>query len=114
MAEAGVLLARVTQVKGKSGARYVGVETGMNSLIRPALYGSYHEVHNLTRLEEPATRLVNVVGPICESGDVLARDRMLPECREGDVLLFATAGAYGRVMASNYNLREPAAEEVIE
>ncbi|MXZ27096.1 MAG: bifunctional aspartate kinase/diaminopimelate decarboxylase [Gammaproteobacteria bacterium] len=114
VAEAGVLLARVTQVKGKSGARYVGVETGMNSLIRPALYGSYHEVHNLTRLEEPATRLVNVVGPICESGDVLARDRMLPECREGDVLLFANAGAYGRVMASNYNLREPAAEEVIE
>lgn len=114
VAEAGVLLARVTQVKGKSGARYVGVETGMNSLIRPALYGSYHEVHNLTRLDEPATRLVNVVGPICESGDVLARDRMLPECREGDVLLFANAGAYGHVMASNYNLREPAAEEVIE
>ena len=114
VAEAGVLLARVTQVKGKSGARYVGVETGMNSLIRPALYGSYHEVHNLTRLDEPAARLVNVVGPICESGDVLARDRMLPECREGDVLLFANAGAYGRVMASNYNLREPAVEEVIE
>lgn len=114
VAEAGVLLARVTQVKGKSGARYVGVETGMNSLIRPALYGSYHEVHNLTRLDEPATRLVNVVGPICESGDVLARDRMLPECREGDVLLFANAGAYGHVMASNYNLREPAAEEVLE
>ena len=114
VAEAGVLLARVTQVKGKSGARYVGVETGMNSLIRPALYGSYHEVHNLSRLDEPATQLVNVVGPICESGDVLARDRMLPECREGDVLLFANAGAYGYVMASNYNLREPAAEEVIE
>ena len=114
VAEAGVLLARVTQVKGKSGARYVGVETGMNSLIRPALYGSYHEVHNLTRLEEPATSLVNVVGPICESGDVLARDRILPECREGDVLLFANAGAYGSVMASRYNLREPAQEEVME
>ncbi len=114
VAEAGVLLARVTQAKGKSGARYVGVETGMNSLIRPALYGSYHEVYNLSRLDEPATRLVNVVGPICESGDVLARDRMLPECREGDVLLFANAGAYGRVMASGYNLREPACEEVIE
>ena len=114
VAEAGVLLARVTQVKGKSGTRYVGVETGMNSLIRPALYGSYHEVHNLTRLDQPAARLVNVVGPICESGDVLARDRMLPDCREGDVLLFANAGAYGRVMASAYNLRKPAKEEVIE
>ena len=114
VAEAGVLLARVTQVKGKSGARYVGVETGMNSLIRPALYGSFHEVRNLSRLDAPATRLASVVGPICESGDVLARDRMLPECREGDVLLFANAGAYGRVMASGYNLREPAREEVIE
>ncbi len=114
VAPAGVLLARVTQIKGKGGARYVGVETGMNSLIRPALYGSYHEVCNLSRLERPATRLVNVVGPICESGDVLARDRMLPECREGDILLFANAGAYGRVMASWYNLREPACEEMIE
>ncbi|WP_446831721.1 bifunctional aspartate kinase/diaminopimelate decarboxylase [Candidatus Foliamicus sp.] len=114
VAEAGVLLARVTQVKGKTGASYVGVETGMNSFLRPALYGSYHEVYNLSRLDHPATRLVNVVGPICESGDVLARDRMLPECREGDVLLFANAGAYGRVMASGYNLREPASEEVIE
>ncbi len=114
VAEAGVLLTRVTQVKGKSGARYVGVETGMNSMIRPALYGSYLEVHNLSRLHQPATRLVNVVGPICESGDVLARDRMLPDCREGDTLLFCNAGAYGRVMASGYNLREPAVEEVIE
>ncbi len=114
VAEAGVLLARVTQVKGKKGARYVGVETGMNSLIRPALYGSFHEVRNLSRSDEPATRMASVVGPICESGDVLARDRLLPECREGDVLLFANAGAYGRVMASGYNLRPPACEEVIE
>ena len=113
VAEAGVLLARVTQIKGKAGARYVGVETGMNSLIRPALYGSYHEVFNLTRLQEPADWLVNVVGPICESGDTLAHDRMLPRCQEGDVLLFANAGAYGHVMASHYNLREPAGEEVI-
>ncbi|MCY4156104.1 MAG: bifunctional aspartate kinase/diaminopimelate decarboxylase [Gammaproteobacteria bacterium] len=114
VAEAGVLLARVTQVKGKKGACYVGVETGMNSLIRPALYGSFHEVRNLSRLDAPATRMASVVGPICESGDVLARDRLLPECREGDVLLFANAGAYGRVMASGYNLRPPAREEVIE
>src|SRR5690606_29522900 len=77
VAEAGVLLARVTQTKGKEGVRYVGVATGMNSLIRPALYGAYHEIVNLTRLGEPATERVNVVGPICETGDVLGLDRLL-------------------------------------
>ena len=78
VATAGVLLARVTQLKSKGGVRFVGVATGMNSLIRPALYGSYHEIVNLTRLDEPATELVNVVGPICESADVLGHDRLLP------------------------------------
>jgi diaminopimelate decarboxylase/aspartate kinase len=110
VAAAGVLLARVTQLKSKGGVRFVGVATGMNSLIRPALYGSYHEIANLTRADEPATELVNVVGPICESADVLGRDRLLPVTREGDVLLIANAGAYGRAMSSEYNLRAPAAE----
>jgi diaminopimelate decarboxylase/aspartate kinase len=112
-AAAGVLLARVTQLKEKGEVRYVGVATGMNSLIRPALYGAYHEIVNLTRLSEPATELVNVVGPICESADVLGHDRLLPPTREGDVLLIANAGAYGRSMSSHYNLREPAEELVI-
>jgi diaminopimelate decarboxylase/aspartate kinase len=111
VAEAGVLLATVTQVKDKGGVRYVGVDAGMNSLIRPALYGARHEIVNLSRLEEPADAGVSVVGPICESGDVLGADRMLPgTTREGDVLLIATAGAYGFAMASRYNLREPATE----
>jgi len=88
----------------------VGIETGMNSLIRPALYGAYHEIVNLTRLGEPATEVVTVVGPICESGDRLGNDRLLPECREGDVILIANTGAYGYTMGSRYNLREPAAE----
>ena len=110
VAEAGVLLARVTQTKVKGEVRYVGIATGMNSLIRPALYGAFHEIHNLTHLDEPATELVNVVGPICESGDYLGHDRLLPPTSEGDVLLIATAGAYGAAMASRYNLREPAAE----
>jgi diaminopimelate decarboxylase/aspartate kinase len=110
VAEAGVLLARVTQLKGKGEVRYVGVATGMNSLIRPALYGAHHEIVNLTRLGEPATETFEVVGPICESGDVLGHDRSLPPTREGDVLLIATAGAYGRAMSSRYNLREPAEE----
>ncbi len=110
VAAAGVLLARVTQTKRKGEVRYVGVATGMNSLIRPALYGAYHEIVNLTRLDAPATEIVNVVGPICESADVLGHDRLLPVTEEGDVLLLATAGAYGHVMSSNYNLREPAEE----
>jgi diaminopimelate decarboxylase/aspartate kinase len=110
IAAAGVLLARVTQLKAKGDVRYVGIATGMNSLIRPALYGAYHEIVNLTRLDEPPEQLVNIVGPICESGDILGHDRLLPATREGDVLLIANAGAYGHVMSSRYNLREPAVE----
>jgi diaminopimelate decarboxylase/aspartate kinase len=110
VAAAGVLLAHVTQLKAKSGVRYVGIATGMNSLIRPALYGSYHEIVNLTRLDEAGTELVNVVGPICESADILGHDRLLPVTAEGDVLLIANAGAYGHAMSSRYNLRDPAVE----
>jgi len=91
----------------------VGVTTGMNSLIRPALYGAYHEIVNLSRLGEPAMHLTDVVGPICETGDVLGTERLLPESRENDVMAIATAGAYGRVMSSTYNLREPAVELVL-
>ena len=112
-AAAGVLLARVTQLKAKGDVRYIGVATGMNSLIRPALYGAYHEIANLTRLAEPATELVNIVGPICESADVLGHDRLLPPTRAGDVILIANAGAYGRCMSSHYNLRDPAEELVL-
>jgi diaminopimelate decarboxylase/aspartate kinase len=113
VAEAGVLLVRVTQLKGKGRHRYVGVTTGMNSLLRPALYGSRHEIANLTRLEAPATVRCTVVGPICESGDVLGTDCLLPACAEGDVLLIATAGAYGHAMSSHYNLRAPAEELLV-
>jgi diaminopimelate decarboxylase/aspartate kinase len=110
VAEAGVLLARVTQVKVKGGRRYVGVATGMNSLLRPALYGARHEIVNLTRPDEPPAGPCTVVGPICESGDVLGEDCPLPACSEGDVLLVATVGAYGHAMSSHYNLRPPAEE----
>jgi len=108
-----VLLARVTQLKAKGEVRYVGCDAGMNSLIRPALYEAYHEIVNLTRLDEPARELVQVVGPICESGDVLGSNRRLPPTHEGDVLLIAQTGAYGAAMASHYNLRDPAAEVVL-
>lgn len=113
VAEAGVLLARVTQLKNKGRSGYVGVATGMNSLIRPALYGAYHEIVNLSRLYDQDGGIFDVVGPICETGDVLGHDRVLPRATaEGDVLLIGTAGAYGASMASHYNLRDPA-EEII-
>ncbi len=114
VSEAGVLLARVNQTKGKGDVRYVGLSTGMNSLIRPALYGAWHEIVNLSRLGQPGDRIYNVVGPICETGDILGLDRLLPECEEDDVMLIANTGAYGAVMGSRYNLREPAEELLIE
>ena len=110
VAEGGVLLCRVTQLKRKGSLQYVGVDAGMHTLLRPALYGARHHVVNLSRLREPPGPPVTVVGPICESGDVLARDRRLAPPREGDILLIATAGAYGAAMSSDYNLRPRAAE----
>lgn len=110
VAEAGALLAKVTQLKTKDDVNYIGLETGMNSLIRPMLYGAYHEIVNLTRLHEARTELAQIVGPICESGDVLGHARLLAPTQEGDVVLIATAGAYGHTMSSHYNRREPAAE----
>ncbi len=113
VAQSGVLLTRVTQVKGKGDMRYVGVGTGMNSLIRPALYGAYHEIVNLTKLGDAPRDTVTVVGPICETGDRLGTDRLLPPTEEGDVILIANTGAYGQVMSSNYNRREVAPEVII-
>jgi diaminopimelate decarboxylase/aspartate kinase len=85
----------------------------MNALIRPALYGAFHEIVNLTRLGQPNAGQYDVVGPICETADVLGHDRLLPETHEGDVLLIANAGAYARAMASSYNLRQPPEEIVL-
>ncbi len=113
VARAGVLLAKVSQIKQKNETHFIGIETGMNSLIRPSLYGAYHEIVNLTRLAEPKNQVAHVVGPICESGDVLGYSRRLPESFEGDVFLIANTGAYGRSMSSRYNLREPAEELLI-
>jgi bifunctional diaminopimelate decarboxylase / aspartate kinase len=113
VAAAGVLIARVTQLKSKDDVHYVGIATGMNSFIRPALYGSWHDIVNLTRVDEPATMTANVVGPICESGDCLGHDRQMPTTTEGDVLLIATAGAYGHAMSSFYCMRAPAQELVL-
>ena len=113
VARAGVLLTHVTQVKGKGDMRYIGVGVGMNTLIRPALYGAYHEIVNLTKFGEAPSITATVVGPICETGDRLGTDRLLPPSEEGDVILIANAGAYGYVMSSFYNRREVAPEIVI-
>ncbi len=113
VARAGVLLVTVTQLKQKGTRSFVGVDAGMNTLIRPALYGAWHEIANLSRLGEPATQKADIVGPICETGDVLGHDRRIVPAHEGDVLLVASGGAYGRAMSSNYNLREPAAEQIL-
>lgn len=110
IAQAGVLLTRVTQVKSKADHTFVGVDAGMNSLIRPALYGAYHPIVNLSRYPDPRTVVADVVGPICESGDVLGSQRLLPQSRPGDLFLVANTGAYGRTMSSHYNLRPPARE----
>jgi bifunctional diaminopimelate decarboxylase / aspartate kinase len=82
-------------------------------LIRPALYGAHHGIVNLTKWGREPDHLYEVVGPICESGDVLGHARRLPETGAGDVLLIQNAGAYGRAMSSEYNLRTPAAEVLL-
>jgi diaminopimelate decarboxylase/aspartate kinase len=112
-AECGVLLSRVTQLKTKGQYQYLGINTGMNSLIRPALYGAYHDIVNLSRLNEHSDRIYRVVGPICETGDVIGESRLLPASEEGDIMLVANAGAYGRVMSSHYNRRSPPEEVVL-
>ena len=113
VAHCGVLLAKVTQTKWKGKQGYIGIETGMNSLIRPALYGAWHNIVNLTQLDQATEYTANIVGPMCESGDVLGIDRKMPKTQVGDMLLIANTGAYGAVMASNYNLRNPAQEVII-
>lgn len=110
VAEAGALLTRVTQIKKKGDQNFVGVDAGMNSLIRPALYGAYHTIVNLSRLNEERNTQADIVGPICESGDVLGSQRLMPESRPGDLFLIGNTGAYGRVMSSEYNMRKPAPE----
>ncbi|KRA14686.1 diaminopimelate decarboxylase [Lysobacter sp. Root604] len=115
VAESGVLLLTVTQVVEKDGVRRVGGDAGMNALMRPAMYEAYHGIHNLSRLDDADNVAFDVVGPICESSDVLGRGRPLPRATaEGDVLLVADAGAYGMAMAHTYNLRALPAEQVLQ
>ena len=114
-AQCGVLLTHIAQVVGKLGVCRVGLDAGMNALMRPALYESKHRMVNLSRVDQPCSLKVDVVGPICESTDVLARRVLLPaQSREGDVILIDTAGAYGFVMANQYNKRALPREEILD
>ena len=115
VAESGVLLLTATQVVEKHGVRRVGGDAGMNALMRPALYEAWHDIANLSRLDDTDTTDFDVVGPICETGDVLGQKRPLPAATApGDVLLVADAGAYGFVMSNTYNLRELPRVEILE
>ncbi len=109
---AGALLTRVLYIKRNGDKTFVVVDAGMNDLARPSLYGSFHSILPV-RDRKTAPVTVDVVGPICESGDFLARDRELPLPREGDLLAVMSAGAYGMSMASNYNSRTRAAEVMV-
>jgi diaminopimelate decarboxylase len=110
---AGVLLTRVIYRKTNNSKRFLIVDAAMNDLLRPSLYGAYHEIVPVTRSAED-TETTDVVGPICETGDFFARDRELPVAREGDLLAILDAGAYAAALASNYNTRGRAAEVLVE
>jgi len=115
VAEAGVLLAHATQVVEKDGVHRIGLDAGMNALLRPALYDAWHDIANLSRLEDARDVDFSVVGPICESSDVFAQRVKLPASTEpGDVMLIADAGAYGFSMASTYNHRALPREGIID
>jgi len=110
VASSGVLLTKVNAIKQQGEVTYLGCDTGFNHLIRPALYGAWHELINVDRFDQPTNRCYSLAGNICESGDILAHNRLLPETQVGDLLAIADAGAYGIVMASMYNRRPLPAE----
>jgi diaminopimelate decarboxylase len=112
--DASVLLTAVNTVKETPFKKFVGVDAGFNTLVRPTMYGSYHHVLVANKLDSPEKETYDVVGPVCESGDVLAKDRRLPKIQEGDLLAVLNAGAYGFSMSSQYNARPRAAEVLVK
>jgi diaminopimelate decarboxylase len=112
---AGVLLTSVLYKKENDGKRFLVVDAAMNDLIRPALYGAYHEIVPVVQDKSVSAKkeVVDVVGPVCESGDFFARDREISKVEEGDLLAVMDTGAYGMALASNYNTRPRPAEVVV-
>ena len=119
VAEGSVILSRVQAIKVNAGIKYVGCDTGMNTLIRPAMYDSYHDIEVIRdgkvvdRDGNNDMETVNVSGPICETGDLIAKGRLLPKAKTGDLLAILDTGAYGYAMASSYNSRPRPAEVMI-
>ena len=112
--DAGVLLTRVNSVKMTPFKEFVGVDAGFNTLIRPSMYGSYHEIVLANAVRSGTEKLCDIVGPLCESGDFFGRDRKLEQTRRGDILAILNAGAYGFVMSSQYNSRPKPAEVLLK
>lgn len=110
---AGVLLTRVCHIKETVAKKFAIVDAGMNDLIRPALYQSYHQIVPVNEPTESTSAKIDIVGPVCESGDFFAQDREMPPVRDGDLLAIMSAGAYGFVMTSNYNSRPLPAEALV-
>ncbi|MDZ7262370.1 MAG: diaminopimelate decarboxylase [candidate division KSB1 bacterium] len=112
VANVGILVAKVLYVKTIRGKKFIVLDTGMNHLIRPCLYQAYHEIVPVQEKGE-SLELADVVGPICESSDLLAQDRMLPAVKRGDLMAILSAGAYGYTLASNYNAQPRPAEVLV-
>jgi len=113
LGNAGVLLTRIRYLKEAGQKQFAIVDAGMNDLIRPALYQSYHEIVPVAEPEGTGLEKIDIVGPVCESGDFFALDREMPPLRQGDLLAIMSTGAYGFVMASNYNSRPLPAEVLV-
>ncbi|HPM61013.1 MAG TPA: diaminopimelate decarboxylase, partial [Methanoregulaceae archaeon] len=111
VADSTILLTRVNSVK-KAHRTFVNVDAGFNLLVRPVMYDSYHEVVTANRVDQDGTTLCTVAGPICETGDILASDRFLPDPVSGDILALLDCGAYGFAMSSQYNSR-PRCPEIL-
>jgi diaminopimelate decarboxylase len=110
---AGILLTRVLYVKKSGMKNFAVVDAGMNDLIRPALYQAYHEILPVVLEKSAPMETYDIVGPICESGDFLGKERCFPTLRSGDILAVMSAGAYAFSMSSNYNARRRAAEAMV-
>lgn len=105
VAQCGTLIARVLYIKSNPIKNFCIVDAGMTDLIRPALYGSYHQIENLTAVDSKDYVTYDIVGPICESSDVFIKNYGMPRSQRGDLIAFRSAGAYGEIMASGYNCR---------
>ncbi|MFX1233858.1 MAG: diaminopimelate decarboxylase, partial [Promethearchaeota archaeon] len=113
VAESCILITQVNTIKDNGYKLFAGVDAGFNTLIRPTMYGSYHHIIPCEEKGNQKELKYDITGPICESGDILGRERELPELKEGDYLTILDTGAYGFVMSSNYNSRPRPAEILI-